>query len=67
MLLVPELEEERDEEERAGDERETLALVGLLNDRVDGELLEGAKLFDEDDLELGEEDLILEYERLGVE
>lgn len=67
MLVVPEREEERDEEERAGVERETLVRDGLFKDRDEEELLEGATRLEEDDIERGGVDLILLEERLGVE
>jgi len=63
---VPEREEERDEEERVWVERETLARDELLKDREEEELLEGATRLEEDDIELGGDDLILLEERFGA-
>ena len=67
MLVVPDREGERDEEERAGVERETMARDEFLKDREEEELLEGVMRLEEEDIELGGDDLILLEERLGME
>jgi hypothetical protein len=64
-----ELEEERETDDREGEERVTRALDVLVEKREEEELLDGDTRLGEYDLELEEEDLILDLEedRLGAE
>ena len=68
LLEELELEEDRETDDREGEERVTRALEVLVDEREEEELLGGDTRLGEYDLEL-EEDLILDLEedRLGAE
>lgn len=68
LFVDLELEEERETDDREGEERVTRALDVLVDEREEEEFLDGDTRLGEYDLEL-EEDLILDLEedRLGAE
>jgi len=66
LLEELELEEDRETDDREGEERVTRALEVLVDEREEEELLDGDTRLWEYDLEL-EEDLIFEEDRLGAE